>query len=112
MPDAVSRTIPPAPISPGPKAGLAAPIDSSAAHATHMRPGTLGRGSILIPFCCSRSGSGADVLVHTEQILRIVLRLEARQPLVVGPVGTDAHALLLVLGHEVHVHPAGRVRRQ
>ena len=58
-----------------------------------------------------RSGLWSDVLVHPEQVVRIVLGLDLREPFVVGPIGAGAHAIGFVLRHEVHVHAAGAVAR-
>src|SRR6266536_5277323 len=52
-----------------------------------------------------------DVLVPPEQVARVILGLQLREPLVVGPVCALAHALGLVLGHKVDVHAAGGVWR-
>ena len=48
----------------------------------------------------------AYILVHAEEILRIVFALDLDQPLVVVAVG-GLHALLAFVHHEVGVCPAG-----
>src|SRR6185436_15138915 len=64
-----------------------------------------GRGGIPVS---KRSGGRSDVLVHREEILRIVGALDLGEPGVVGAVD-DAHAIFLVRGHEVDVGAAGGV---
>src|SRR5262245_51628074 len=59
----------------------------------------------------SRLARGLDVLIHPEQVVRVELGLDLREPLVVRAV--DARLVLrrLTLGHEVHVHAARGMRR-
>src|SRR5512143_2658810 len=60
----------------------------------------------------ARSGGGDDVVVPAEPVLRVVLRLDLREALVVPPVGALPHAGTLVLRDEVHVHAARGERRR
>ena len=50
-----------------------------------------------------------DVLVHAEEVVRVVGGLDRGQPLVVAAVG-GLHPLLALVHHEVHVAAARRVR--
>ena len=55
---------------------------------------------------------GRDVLVHPEQVVRVVAPLHLHEPVVVLPVG-GLHALAaLVVHEEVDVRAPGRVRVQ
>src|SRR5205814_9673064 len=60
----------------------------------------------------SPSVGGADVLVDVEHVLRVVLPLDPREPVVVAAVGRP-HPLLAFVHHEVDIRAArrGRVQR-
>ena len=60
----------------------------------------------------SDPSGGRHVLVHAEQVRRVVLRLDPGEALVVRAVGSGAHALGFVGGHEVHVDPSRRETRR
>src|SRR5262249_52227934 len=68
-------------------------------------------GRPRIPGRPGPSALWADVLVHPEQVVRIVLGLDLREAIVIRTIRTGAHPVGagLVLGHEVDVHAAGSV---
>src|SRR5260221_14680922 len=56
-----------------------------------------------------RSAPYCDVVIHAEEVARVVLLLHPRELLVVAAIGR-AHALVPLVGHhEVDVRAAGRV---
>src|SRR4028118_1256424 len=65
------------------------------------------RSALLVANVCACSACRSDVLVHTEQVGRVVLVLEGDQPLVVLAVGVSHHLLsLFEEAGEVEVHAA------
>lgn len=65
-------------------------------------------GMATLPFLrLGGSGCWSDVLVHAEQIVRVVPRLDRGKPLGVAKIG-PFNAVLVVLRYEVHVCAAGR----
>ena len=56
------------------------------------------------------SGRWADVLVHMEQVRRIIFLLQAREPVVVAAIGGLDPRLALVVHHEVRIG-AGQIER-
>ena len=73
-------------------------------------PGPLARQPLRRPDGSPASGCGADVLVHTEKVRRIVYFLHAREPVVVAAVGGPDPGIALVVHHEVRVG-AGQIER-
>src|SRR6266545_1223815 len=59
----------------------------------------------------STSASRSDILVGPEDVVRVVSRLERRQPIVGGAVGS-ARADLAFVAEEIDVHAAGAERRE
>src|SRR5436190_10954157 len=57
------------------------------------------------------SGRGLDVLVHVEDVVRIVLPLDLREPVVVLAVG-GLNSLLALVHDHVQVGAAGRIRME
>src|SRR5215472_17253349 len=53
--------------------------------------------------------SGSDVLVDTEQVLRVKFCLDGGEPFGITQVGPP-YAILVILRYEVHVGAAGRER--
>src|SRR5689334_19393972 len=74
---------------------------SAGAHASGLRP----------PLRSYDLRGWRYIVVHAEQIARIVASLDLRQPRVVAGVDAAGDAILLVGGHEVDVDAAGGVRR-
>src|SRR5947207_10578303 len=69
------------------------------------RPWRRGRRGSRAGLSLSGCSAGTDVLVHVEEVVRVVLCLGLRQPLVVAAVG-GLNPLLSLLHHEVDVGAA------
>jgi hypothetical protein len=53
----------------------------------------------------------SNILIHPEEVVRVVLLLDVRETLIVIPV-TGLHALLPLVHHEVHIRASSRVAMQ
>src|SRR6187399_3023852 len=88
-----------------PRRGAGSRSSSGSWWAVDSVPDPQGRG----PSDSDRCGS--DVLIHSEQVRRIVFRLDPGQAVVVVSE-RRLHALLPLVHHEVHVRATGRIRVQ
>src|SRR5216683_4171839 len=53
------------------------------------------------------SAQRPNVLVHAEEVFRIVLRLELLEPPVVGPIGGGDRLARLIVGQVIHIAAGG-----
>src|SRR5216683_1703697 len=90
-----------------PESGRTSPPDSNISEIVMASWAPLGQKS----GAAMSSGLWSDVQIQPEEICRVVLRLQGREPLVVGGPDRGAHEVLTFLGEpgEIQVEPTTRI---
>src|SRR3954467_14448393 len=61
---------------------------------------------------CQRAGLGPDILIHAEEVVWIVFRLDLHEALIIIPVRRADPFVALAVHHEIYVRATGSKRGQ